>query len=217
MTQTAQHRLKQIAVDLVIVDDQQVHRGGVFGIKLRLGDGLRGFCLHEVCWQSHDKPCAFANLGDAGDRAAQTVHQPPHDAQPQTGAPCAPLVAAVERYVILENPLEVIGRDTGAIVCHFDMQHRRIVRFHVIGRAEHNIVVGAEFDRVADEVDQNLLHRARVCQDGCVGQPVLIQMQARVRCLGQWRHGVDHAGGQRDHITGLQLVVVGFGLTAFNG
>jgi len=133
--------------------------------------------------------------------AAHPVHQAAADAQPQPGPPVAPRSKGIGLRKRLEYRLLPLGRDTDASVMDLDPQqldlHRVIDHMHL----HRHVTVLGEFDRIADQVEQDLPQARAIdlqpARQAWVHPLAQFQSLAGGNGLQQLLHAVQH-GAQVD-------------------
>ena len=135
-------------------------------------------------------PAERAAKGKARSGARRAVHdqEPAHevgqlarDRKPEAGAAVAPGGRFVDLREALEDVLLGAQRDADAGVAHVDAQHHP-VRLDRLGRhPDRDVADVGELDRVAGQIDQDLLQRARRAMKP-MGQ-MRVDRQAQVQAL----------------------------------
>lgn len=153
-----EHFAQDGAVDVIVLHDQHAERRAGLGRGRRLGRFVR---LRRLL-KRHPQPEQAALVQPAldPDRAAHQRGKPARDPEPEPGSRFAP-VGAVEHLEVLEDPLQIAGRDALAGIAHPQLHLRRVVKR--LGLDMHRAVAG-ELDRIAHEIHQHLADFVGIAQ-----------------------------------------------------
>src|SRR3954451_25484328 len=119
---------------------------------------IAGRIRHEVQRQGHGYRGALADLALHVDLAVMQTDQTLYDRQAETGAFVLALIGLAGLEEGIADPLEVVGGDANPGVGHAQDQPRSFDRSR-----DHNVAAAlGEFHSVGDEVEHDLLERARI-------------------------------------------------------